>query len=66
MRFEFIGGSYSHVASKCLSVRSNLITDLLAFIDKKNRSHRYVLSNIATILAVAESNLGNFSRERNE
>ena len=55
-----------NVACKCSSVSRDLITDLLAYMDEKNCLHTYVLPNIAIILAVAESNLGNLSQEINE
>ena len=55
-----------NVACKCSSVSRDLITDLLAYMDEKNCLHTYVLPNIAIILAVAESSLGNLSQEINE
>ena len=53
------------VACRCSSVRRDLNTVLLSFIDEQNCSHTYVLPNIAIILAAAESSFGNLSRGRN-
>src|SRR6218665_691104 len=64
IRLEFKRrNQYLSVACKCSSASRDLNTDLLTFIYEKNRSHTYVLSNIAIILAAAASNLGNVSRE---
>ena len=46
------------VAQRCSSVSLERKADFFNFIDKKNCSQRYVLPNMAMILAAAANSLG--------